>query len=62
MGCPTEGQEDRQKKLFLYTNTKAGHSGASGRFDSLKELARKFAFIICLEEIVFKKVLFLFDL
>lgn len=39
-----------KKKLFLYTNTKAGHSGASGRFDSLKELARKFAFIISLEE------------
>jgi len=39
-----------KKKLFLYTNTKAGHSGASGRFDSLKELARRFAFIICLEE------------
>ena len=39
-----------KKKLFLHTNTKAGHSGPSGRFDSLKELARKFAFIISLEE------------
>jgi oligopeptidase B len=36
--------------LFLDTNMKAGHSGASGRFDSLKELAKKFAFIIDLEE------------
>ena len=36
--------------LFLHTNMKAGHSGASGRFDGLKELAKKFAFIIDLEE------------
>ena len=39
-----------QKLLFLDTNMKAGHSGASGRFDSLNELAKKFAFIIDLEE------------
>ena len=39
---------------------KAGHSGASGRFDSLNELAKKFAFIIDLEEnSLLKKVLFL---
>ena len=36
--------------LFLYTNMKAGHSGASGRFDGLKELAKKYAFLIDLEE------------
>jgi oligopeptidase B len=39
-----------QNLLFLDTNMKAGHSGASSRFDSLKELAKKFAFIIDLEE------------
>ncbi len=39
-----------QNFLFLDTNMKAGHSGASGRFDSLRELAKKFAFIIDLEE------------
>ena len=39
-----------QNLLFLDTNMKAGHSGASGRFDSLKELAKKYAFIIDLEE------------
>ncbi len=38
-----------QNLLFLDTNMKAGHSGASGRFDSLKELAKKYAFIIDLE-------------
>lgn len=49
-----------QKLLFLDTNMKAGHSGASGRFDSLKELAKKFAFIIDLEKKSSKKkVLFL---
>ena len=36
--------------LFLHTNMDAGHSGASGRFDSLKELAKKYAFLIDLEE------------
>ena len=39
-----------QNLLFLDTNMKAGHSVASGRFDSLKELAKKYAFIIDLEE------------
>lgn len=39
-----------QNLLFLDTNMKAGHSGASGRFDGLKELAKKFAFIIDLED------------
>jgi len=39
-----------QNLLFLDTNMKAGHSGASGRFDGLKEVAKKFAFIIDLEK------------
>ena len=38
-----------QNLLFLDTNMKAGHSGASGRFEILKELAKKYAFIIDLE-------------
>ena len=36
--------------LFLHTNMEAGHSGASGRFNGLKELAKKYAFLIDLEE------------
>ena len=36
--------------LFLHTNMEAGHSGSSGRFSGLRELAKKFAFIIDLEE------------
>ena len=45
----------REKKkgdnlLFLKTNMKAGHGGASGRFNYLKELAANYSFILQLEE------------
>ncbi|UII75998.1 S9 family peptidase [Flagellimonas sp. HMM57] len=36
--------------LFLDTNMDAGHGGASGRFESLKETAKEYAFILDLEE------------
>jgi len=32
-------------KLYLYTNMDAGHGGASGRFESLKEIALEYAFV-----------------
>lgn len=32
--------------LLLHTNMEAGHSGASGRFKALEDLARQYAFII----------------
>ena len=32
--------------LIMHTNMKTGHSGASGRFDALKETARDYSFII----------------
>ncbi|WP_088322733.1 S9 family peptidase [Polaribacter tangerinus] len=35
--------------LLLKTDMSAGHGGASGRFDSLKDLAREFTFILALE-------------
>jgi oligopeptidase B len=35
--------------LFLDTNMSAGHGGASGRFDALKETAKKYAFLLALE-------------
>ena len=35
--------------LVMHVNMEAGHSGASGRFDSLKEVARDYSFIIDLE-------------
>ncbi len=35
--------------LMLHTNMEAGHGGASGRFDALKETARDYSFIIDLE-------------
>jgi oligopeptidase B len=39
------------KQLFLDTNMDAGHGGASGRFEALKELAKEFAFLLELEKI-----------
>lgn len=37
--------------LFLHTNMDTGHGGASGRFDSLKEVARDYVFLFDLEDI-----------
>lgn len=37
--------------LYLDTNMDAGHGGASGRFEALKELAKEFSFLLDLEEI-----------
>ncbi len=39
------------KLLFLDTNMDAGHGGASGRFEALKELAKEFSFLLDLEGI-----------
>jgi oligopeptidase B len=36
--------------LFLDTNMEAGHSGASGRFNSLKQTAKEYTFILQLED------------
>lgn len=38
-------------RLYLKTNMEAGHGGASGRFESLKEDALEFAFLLDLEGI-----------
>jgi oligopeptidase B len=35
--------------LLFYTNMSAGHGGASGRFDYLKEVAMEYAFLLALE-------------
>lgn len=37
--------------LMLYTNMEAGHGGASGRFNYLKEVAMQYAFLFSLEGI-----------
>jgi len=37
--------------LLLYTNMEAGHGGASGRFNYLKEVAMQYAFLFALENI-----------
>jgi oligopeptidase B len=38
-------------KLLLHTDMDAGHGGASGRFESLKEVALEYAFLLDLEGI-----------
>ena len=38
-----------ENKILLYTNMDTGHGGASGRFESLKEIALDYAFFIGLE-------------
>ncbi|WOD43412.1 S9 family peptidase [Hwangdonia lutea] len=40
-----------QNKLLLHTDMDSGHGGASGRFESLKEVALEYAFILDLEGI-----------
>lgn len=37
--------------LYLNTNMDAGHGGASGRFEALKELAKEYVFLLDLEKI-----------
>lgn len=41
---------DRNKLLF-HTNMEAGHGGASGRFEALREVAEEYAFLLDLEGI-----------
>ena len=39
--------------ILLHTNMETGHSGASGRFEALKEVAMEYAFLIGLEKNIF---------
>ena len=39
--------------ILLHTNMETGHSGASGRFEPLKEVAMEYAFLIGLEKNIF---------
>lgn len=45
-----EYKTDNNKILF-FINMNVGHGGASGRFDSLKEIARDYSFLLDLEKI-----------
>ncbi|MDA0678075.1 MAG: prolyl oligopeptidase family serine peptidase, partial [Bacteroidetes bacterium] len=37
-----------EQKIYLDVNLDAGHGGASGRFEQLKELAKEYGFILSL--------------
>ena len=43
-------QNNNTNKVLLHTDMSVGHGGASGRFDSLKDVAREYAFILDLEK------------
>ena len=45
-------QSKNASQLYLQTNMEAGHGGASGRFEALKEVAAEFAFLLDLESIL----------
>jgi oligopeptidase B len=45
-------QDKNTSQLYLQTNMDAGHGGASGRFEALKEVAAEYAFLCDLESIV----------
>lgn len=45
------GNKTDNNVLLLHTNMEAGHGGASGRFNALKEMAIDYAFILDLEAI-----------
>ena len=36
--------------LYLDVNMEVGHGGASGRYESLKETAKEYAFLLSLEQ------------
>ena len=44
-------QNKNTSPLYLQTNMEAGHGGASGRFEALKEVAAEYAFLLDLESI-----------
>jgi oligopeptidase B len=43
-------QKTDRHTLLLFTNMEAGHGGASGRFNPLKEIALEYAFLLMLAE------------
>ena len=45
-------QKNNTSQLYLHTNMEAGHGGASGRFEALKEVAAEYAFLLDLESIL----------
>ncbi|PHR69443.1 MAG: oligopeptidase B [Lutibacter sp.] len=45
-------QTKNKNKIIMHIDMSVGHGGASGRFDSLKDVAREYAFLLDLEGII----------
>ncbi len=45
-------QTKNNNKIIMHIDMSVGHGGASGRFDSLKDVARDYAFLLDLERII----------
>ena len=52
MGGKLRELKTDDRLLLLKTNMSAGHGGASGRFEYLKEIALDYAFLMHLEGII----------
>ena len=50
MGCNLRELKTDNNTLLLKTQMDYGHSGASGRFEGLKEVALEYSFILDLAE------------
>ena len=51
MGCKIRTYHQGDNIILLHTNMDTGHSGASGRFEPLREIAMEYAFLFMLEGI-----------
>ncbi|MCF6279624.1 MAG: S9 family peptidase [Flavobacteriaceae bacterium] len=45
-------QTNNKNKIIMHIDMSVGHGGASGRFDTLKDVAREYAFLLDLEKII----------
>ena len=49
--CIRDRNHTGENQIIFHCNMDAGHGGASGRFEALKEVAQEYAFLLDLENI-----------